>query len=211
MKLVDLTGQKFGRLTVFERGANDKRCAAMWLCKCDCGNKSTVRGAHLRSGRILSCGCYAKDQHTTHGKARSAEYRTYYNMIKRCEYENDNRYKDYGGRGIQVCFEWRQSFEQFLSDMGPRPSDSHSIDRTDVNGNYEPSNCRWADIETQERNKRTRKDSETGVRGVRIDAETGKYIASIYFKGKNKRIGTFPSLEEAAKARKEEEKVIWSE
>ena len=95
--------------------------------------------------------------------------------------------------------------------MGPRPSDSHSMDRTDVNGNYEPSNCRWADIETQERNKRTRKDSETGVRGVRIDTETGKYIASIYFNGKNKRIGTFPILEEAAKARKEVEKVIWSE
>lgn len=130
-------------------------------------------------------------------------------MIKRCEYVNDNRYADYGGRGIQVCAEWRNSFEKFYVDMGPKPSDQHSIDRIEVNGNYEPGNCRWAVKETQERNKRPRKDSPVGVRGVVYSKDSDKFVAQIYTNGTTKRIGTYKSLPEAKKARKDAEQKYW--
>jgi hypothetical protein len=130
-------------------------------------------------------------------------------MIKRCEYENDASYMNYGMRGIKVCAEWRSSFERFISDMGPKPSDEHSIDRIEVDGDYEPGNCRWTSDEDQEHNKRIRWDSLTGNRGVVINQKTGKYIAQIYTRGKNKRIGTFGSLEAAVEARKEAERKYW--
>lgn len=123
--------------------------------------------------------------------------------------KKDKRYADYGGRGIRVCPEWRNSFEQFLADMGPRPSNKYSIERLYVDGDYAPWNCIWASSEIQERNKRVRKDSVTGVRGVVLDKNTGKYIAQIYFNGKTERIGTFDNLQDAAKARKDAEAFYW--
>ena len=208
-KLKDLLGLKFERLTVVERAPNSKTGQAYWHCECKCGSASVVRGAHLMSGRITSCGCYSREFHTSHGLYRTPEYRAYYNMIKRCEYENDVAYADYGMRGIKVCHIWRESFERFIADMGPRPSDEHSIDRINVDGDYGPGNCRWASVEVQERNKRIRWDSLTGTRGVVINQKTGKYIAQIYTRGKNKRIGTFGSLEVAVEARKEAERKYW--
>ncbi|MFB0845749.1 AP2 domain-containing protein [Paenibacillus oleatilyticus] len=209
MKVVDLTGMTFGRLTVIERGKNSKTGQAYWWCFCECGEVKQFRGTHLTSGRSTSCGCYSVDRAIKHRMSGTPEYRAYYNMIKRCEYINDHRYMDYGGRGIRVCPEWRESFEQFLADMGPRPTRNHSIDRIDVNGHYEPKNCRWAVKETQEHNKRPRKDSPVGVRGVRHDGQSGKYIAQIYVNGKTRRIGTFITLEEASAARKEAEARFW--
>lgn len=208
-KLKDLTGQTFGRLTVIDRAPNSKTGQAYWNCKGECRNVSIVRGAHLTSGRTTSCGCYSREFHTSHGLSDTPEYRAYYNMIKRCEYGNDEAYMDYGMRGIKVCPEWRNSFEKFIADMGPRSSDKHSIDRINVDGNYELGNCQWASAEDQERNKRIRWDSLTGVRGVVLNQKTGKYIAQIYASGKNHRIGTFESLQAAAKARKEAEKKYW--
>lgn len=210
-KLIDLSGKRFGRLTVIERGENSKTGQAYWWCFCDCGEVKQFRGTHLTSGRSTSCGCYSHDLSIKHGMHGTPEYKAYYNMIKRCEYENDDRYADYGGRGIQVCPEWRESFQRYLADMGPRPTKRHSIDRIDVNGNYEPSNCRWAIKEIQEHNKRPRKDSPVGIRGVRYDEQSGKYIAQIYVNGKTQRIGTFSSRTDAEKERKEAEQRYWSE
>lgn len=208
-KMNDLTGQRFGRLIVIERGDNSKTGQAYWWCFCDCGEVKQFRGTHLTSGRSTSCGCYSADRAIRHGMHGTPEYRAYYNMIKRCEYKNDNRYADYGGRGIQVCPEWRKSFDKFLADMGPRPSDQHSVDRIDVNGHYEPENCRCAVKETQEHNKRPRKDSPVGVRGVRYNQKNGKYIAQIYVNGRTKRIGTYSTLEDVEAARKEAERKYW--
>jgi hypothetical protein len=165
----------------------------------------------LTSGRSTSCGCYSAELATRHGLHGTSEYRAYYNMIKRCEYKSDVAYADYGGRGIRVCSEWRRSFEQFYEDMGPKPSPEHSIDRIEVNDNYEPANCRWAIPEIQERNKRVRWDSLTGVRGVTLNRNTGKYVVQIYVDGKTKRVGTFGKLDDAAKARKEAEMKYWGE
>lgn len=209
-KALDLTGQRFGRLAVLRREENSRPGNTMWHCVCDCGTEKVVRGAHLTSGASTSCGCVRIERTTKHGKSVSPEYRAYYNMLKRCYYPADKAYPNYGGRGIQVCQAWRHSFKRFYADMGPRPSARHSVDRINVNGDYAPGNCRWAVAETQEHNKRPRKDSPTGVRGVVQNYVTGRYVAQIYAAGKTRRIGTFASLEEATAARKAAEDKHWN-
>jgi hypothetical protein len=143
-------GDVFDRLTVV-------RCASLrpqkWLCRCICGNEATVFGCNLQSGHTTSCGCRMIELATRHGRSETKEYRAWIAMRTRCTLPNTPYFKDYGGRGIRVCDRW-ESFDLFLSDMGPRPSARHSVERSDVNGNYEPSNCCWAIPKTQARNRR---------------------------------------------------------
>lgn len=156
----DLTGVRFGLLTVL--GIEDRRRRVYWLCRCDCGGSRVVGGSDLTRGRADHCGCLKggrrRQAATKHGEAAngrcSKEYNTWTGMIKRCEEPRTNSYKDYGGRGISVCLRWRGSFEDFLADMGRKPSFGHSLDRIDADGNYEPSNCRWATSAEQARNRR---------------------------------------------------------
>lgn len=130
------------------------------------------------------------------------EYGIWNSMLQRCSNPNSAKYQEYGGRGISVCDAWMASYDSFIADMGPRPSPKHSIDRIDVNGNYEPGNCRWADRATQRFNTRVVTNANaSGVRGVR-PTRSGKWMARIAREGTVTYLGTFDSLQEAAEARR---------
>jgi hypothetical protein len=146
---------------------------------------------------------------TTHGKSRSPEYRNWQALKDRCYSKGTKYYKYYGGRGITVCDRWVDSFENFLADMGTRPSSKHSIDRIDVNGNYEPSNCRWATHCTQAINKRKTSRNTSGTIGVSFDRTCNKWAADMWIFCKATRLGKFKTLEEAIFARKEAEKIFF--
>ena len=150
---IDMTGKRYGRLVAIERDGSVE--LSFWKCVCDCGYIGTFHGQNLRSGYTKSCGCLHREIVATAGGASNTpEYETWWHMILRCHDEKQTGYRRYGGRGISVCDSWRNSFDAFFADMGPRPSDKHSIDRIDNDGNYEPSNCRWATKKEQSRNTR---------------------------------------------------------
>lgn len=160
-KFVDLTGQRFGRLTVVERVYSKKGRHTNWLCKCDCGNKTITTKQHLTSNHTKSCGCLKLEtlnkNRFKHGLCESRLYYIHSSMKDRCYNKNNKRYKNYGIRGIKVCDEWLNKENGFMNfynwamENGYR--DDLTIDRIDVNGNYEPNNCRWATIMQQSNNK----------------------------------------------------------
>lgn len=152
---IDLTGKRFGRLIV-TGFAGLKRKAATWFCSCDCGGISTVISNNLRRGITRSCGCLKRDSNAarTHGMCRTRPYRIWAGMKNRCHNPKAYDYAYYGARGICVCERWRHSFENFIEDMGLPTTDHHSIERINNDGNYEPSNCRWATQQEQVSNSR---------------------------------------------------------
>lgn len=165
MKTIPMIGKRFGRLTVVSEAAATRNAKGKtprrWNCSCDCGGTTTVSGHDLRSGHTSSCKCLHKEslrrRLMTHGKSSSQEYKIWSSMLTRCFNKNCKSYKRYGGIGITVCERWKNSFTDFLNDIGTRPSPGHSLDRIDNAKGYEPGNVRWATADVQIRNtKRTK-------------------------------------------------------
>lgn len=153
MTAINLTSQRFGRLTAIERAENRGRKTA-WVCLCDCGNKTIVTTTALRTGNTVSCGCFLSERITKHGQAGSKLYKTWNNMISRCYCKSVPRYKNYGERGIKVCDEWKASFEAFYSwAVSNGYAEGLTLDRIDNDGNYCPENCRWVTNKEQQLNK----------------------------------------------------------
>lgn len=186
--LIDLAGQKFGRLTVIERaGFNGK---TLWKCLCECGNQTTAQSPNLRKGTHKSCGCLKTDlqrkRMTKHGMGKRGQegpaYMIWKNMRQRCRNAAHPRYADYGGRGVTICAAW-DDFSQFLSDMG-KPSEGMTLDRIDVNGPYSPENCRWTDYRTQMRNKRN--NVWVDVQGQRMVREDARKLLGVNNKRMNR-------------------------
>lgn len=162
----DLTGAVFGRLTVinFHSKINNRY---KWLCKCSCGKEKIVARKELMNGDTQSCGCLQKEiaaeYQLTHGLSKTVEYKTWKSMRGRCNNVNSPDYPRYGGRGIKVCDRWNV-FQNFIDDIGMKPSKNHTLDRKDNNGNYDPLNCKWATRKEQANN--TRRNRKITVNGI---------------------------------------------
>lgn len=162
--MLDLAGQRYGRLTVLEEGEHRKtkggHSIRLWICRCDCGNTVTVSTNALRRGNTSSCGCFRREllikSNTTHNLSRTKLYRIWNSMRGRCNNPSDKGFKNYGGRGISVCESWNHSFSAFYDwAISNGYSDGLTIERIHNNGNYEPQNCEWIPLSDQSKNRRS--------------------------------------------------------
>lgn len=171
-KVINLIGERFGKLTVVSRENNNSHGGAMWLCQCDCGNACVVDSGNLRKGRQKSCGClrHREAWNRTHNESNCTRlYRIWTGMKTRCYNKNSRAYPSYGGRGILMCDEWRNNYEAFRNwALSNGYAEDLSIDRLDNSGGYSPENCQWATRITQSNNRRSNR--LVAVDGVKMTA-----------------------------------------
>ncbi len=188
-KSLSLEQQRFGKLLVVSKSGTDKRGCILWECLCDCGKTTIVNGAKLKNGHTRSCGCLARDgsKSATHRETGTRLYRIWQAMKNRCLNEKMPAYCYYGGRGIKVCDEWLHSFEAFRDwALANGYRDDLTIDRIDVNGNYEPANCRWTTQKEQNRN--TRKNIIVEYAGERRTLKEWSEILGINYQTLHSRV-----------------------
>lgn len=166
-------GVKYNMLTGLEYAGKNKRHLILVKYLCDCGNICIKESTRVRNNRVLSCGC--KMIHSKHNLANSRIYRCWINMKKRCNYHNDSRYDNYGGRGIKICDSWLNSFQNFYDDMHMTYQDDLTLDRIDINGDYCKDNCEWKSITEQNRHTTRTKLTMEKAEEIRSLYSTGKY------------------------------------
>lgn len=208
----DLTGRVYSRLTVLDfhgrliKSGNSAKTFPYWNCICECGKLVVVAGGSLQSGNTKSCGCLKIERvkstgfkNKRHGQTDNLAYGSWHSMKRRCLKKESPRYSDYGERGISICNRWLEpggkGFLNFLEDMGPRPSKAYSLDRVDVNGDYNKENCKWSTITEQNNNKRCHKNKSKY--GIGIYLSSGGF--SVYVR--DKYIGYYKTVELAQLAR----------
>lgn len=209
-------GDVYGLLTVVrDAGWHVQPCgtrARKWMCRCECGRDHVVLGGNLRAGGTRSCGCargkHIGDRLRKHGKKGSAAYRIWNGMLDRCTNEKSGSWEHYGARGIQVDPAWR-AFTGFYADMGDPPA-GMTLDRIDPNGDYTASNCRWADLFTQNRNRRAHKRSRSGVSGVVFNEQRGLWFVSLTANYRMHRGGWVDNLLDAVALRLRLEREHWT-
>ena len=201
----DLTGQRFSRWLVIERGEDyiypsTGKGAVRWFCECDCGNRALVHAAHLNNGTSQSCGSLNREISSVHGLSGTRAYKAYAHMVRRCSglYEKDNPY--YKDKGIGVCPRWLESVENFYEDMGECP-DGYELERLDYNKGYCPENCIWADEQTQSENRGEYSNNTSGRTGVTWSEVHGKWRVYLYHKKKKYEGGLHSSFERAVEVR----------
>jgi hypothetical protein len=209
----DIKGQKYGTLTAIKDVRTDKNGSRVWECLCDCGNIVEKNLAGIIRTESPHCGCLFKPKrekkgtYKTHGMSGTSSYYVWANMLSRCYHENRPDFHHYGGRGIGVCDRWDSrkggSFENFLDDMGEKP-EKLSLERVNVNEDYSPENCIWADETTQNYHQRTRKDNSSGVPGVH-QGDSGLWIARLWKDKKMIHYSSHIKFEDAVDARKQAE------
>ncbi len=202
-------GNVYGRLTVLECAGKGNQGRAIWLCQCTCGTTKVANGVSLRRGITTSCGCYKRERtsecKTTHGMAGTRIYREYKDMHFRCYNPKCKGYNDYGGRGITICDEWRRSddhndtsglerFAEWANANGY--ADALTIERTNGNSNYSPTNCEWVDELKQAQNKRKFQNNTSGYTGI-IKSKSGSWYTSLEYNKKLLPSKTFKSKHDA--------------
>lgn len=203
---IDLTGKRFGRWVVLEKAESDKN-NAMWLCKCDCGNIKIVYGGNIKNGKSSSCGCFHKEELSrkskTHGSSSNPIFSVWEGMKRRCYNKKYKQYKDWGGRGIKICEEWKNDPNKFIEwAINNGYNDKLCIDRINNDGDYEPSNCRWIIHRENSLNSRLlRSNNSSGYRGVSLCKRDNNFVATVKYHYKSYRVGSFNTAIEAAKAR----------
>ena len=177
-KFIDLTGQRFGLLIVKSKSYSDQNGKTVWNCVCDCGHETLVRTGDLRNGHTTSCGCHRRKaiikSITKHGLRHTKIYHKWLDMKQRCFNPKNHRFDDWGGRGITVCDEWKNSFEAFYDYVSKLPhfgETGYSLDRINNDGNYEPGNVKWSTTKEQNNNKRnSKKELNNGTKNEQISA-----------------------------------------
>ena len=209
-----LEGERYGKLVVMEEAesiySKTGKMIRRLKCKCDCGNITIVRHGDLRNGSTVSCGCYNYEKESaakTHGYSRTKLGNVFEGMKQRCNNPKNKNYEKYGGRGIKICTEWLNDPKKFFDwAIKNGYKEGLSIDRIDVNGNYEPDNCRWADNEAQCLNQRLRKDNKTGHKGIYYSE--GVYRVQIRRNKKRYYFGSCKTLPEAVKVLEEAKAMV---
>lgn len=206
-RIKDLTGQRFMRWIVVQRGEDyiypkSGKSSARWVCKCDCGRESLVHSAHLKNGTSQSCGCLSWEISSTHGLSKTRAYAAWSKMLNRCYNASEKDKLYYEDRGVIVCDRWRNSVENFYEDMGECPT-GFELERIDYDLGYSPENCTWADEQTQAENRGMFSNNTSGKTGVVWSKEHGKWRVYLYRNKSRHEGGLFSKIEDAIAKRKQ--------